>query len=144
MDLLKKFSFPRVREEIRNLFSVLQFRRNKIKKEILDDTSNLNLLQNISAAEKINKDWQDWMEVRYHNKWTNIQNGKELQNVLSFLQLYLDDVRISKLGEIQNRPEKSLELGQQAEGIFLAIDELAFLIKITEKPTMEVTMQDIH
>ncbi len=147
MDLKKKFSFPRVRAGIRYLFSSLQFRREAAERAILDDKRSgktENLMDNIDAIQSIDKDWNEWMSQRYRNKWTSLRDGKDLQEVLKFLAIYLDDVRIAKLGEIQKRPEKSLELGQQAEGISLAMMELAFLEKITEKPVMEVTMKDIH
>lgn len=144
MDLQKKFTFRRVRKTIRDLLSLLRFRRDLLKREFERDTENKNLLENLDAADKLNKDWNDWMTSRYHGKWEKVRAKKEFHEVLEFLSIYFEDVKIAKLLKIESNPDQAVNLGQQAKGLSCAIEEFSFLEKITERPKHIVTNADIH
>lgn len=144
MEPQKKFTFPRVRESIRQLLYLLRVRRKKVVADFAKDVARQSFVENVNAAEQLNKDWCEWMETRYHNKWNAVKQSEGLKEAIEFMQIYLDDVRISKLEEIAVYPEKATELSQRAEGIRDAMNELLFLGKITEQPKMVVTMEDIH
>ncbi|MBW2663599.1 MAG: hypothetical protein JRD93_16865 [Deltaproteobacteria bacterium] len=142
MSPFDKITFSRVKSGIRGALVLLKIMRDNIERRVIKKESPGPEL--FTEQEELSEQWKEWMKDRYFKKWEKFAAQPNLVETVEFIRMYLDDVRIARLMEIEKFPSKSAELSQQAKGIRDASDELIFLLDLCKNEKMTINASDVH